>query len=121
MLGITMNRRTLVNILYFLFCSTGFGYQFYEIASEYLNYYVRTDLQLQIPDKISSMGFSVCIDYKEIFNYELYEQKTGHKVSSSNIEQYATIKDIFEYTPSEKETIKNCFIRRLDLFSTEQY
>ena len=108
------------DFLYIFLCLIGCLYQIYQVSSSYFMYSSVTMIRIEIPQKLESPGFTVCVHYMNLLDVS---NITINGKSSKNIfdyEKILTVKEIFKRTPSAVHNVfQQCRYRIPGSFSTK--
>ena len=120
------------SFLTFLICSIGLIIQIYHVSHNYFMYITQTNIEMEMPLKITVPSLSSCWLIPTIFNQTRLELSTGRTFrgwsepgfswfdNESEDKNELTVSDIFDYTPNPEEifdaTSPACSIRIKDQF-----
>lgn len=119
----------LSTFIFAVFCILGFWYQVYEICDIYFAYEVTSELTLTVPDALHMSDLSLCFKYIEIFDLERYNRihgptdgqplfrKTDNLTNVQYLQTLFTVRQLFEFTPSEENVLSECIVRNPGYYS----
>ena len=118
----------ILSLIYTILCLLGLVYQVYLVSFEYLKYGVSSSITLKQSNEYTLPSLSTCLEFVEIFDYDLYNQKHNKNVvfndtttetvylSGNELLKLVTLEDMHQFTPSAESAFKNCEIRNATTF-----
>ncbi|KAI1279574.1 hypothetical protein HDE_14075 [Halotydeus destructor] len=95
-------------------CVIGLTYQISLILQIYLSFKTVTVVLITLPTLDRPPDASICLRYSHLFDFERYnlEHPSARlNISSLELQEAVTVKQIFDYTPSTGNLFPRCFIR----------
>ena len=105
-----------LNVVYWLLCLLGFIWQIIEVSIIYFTFDVSTRVSSDVPISFKVPSLHACYRYVDVLNYSKLNQELKSNWSYSSYDGPAirqlqhdlTIKNIYDFTPSEVDAIGSC-------------
>lgn len=119
-------KKSFLTVVIELLAAIGLVIQLETVTSTYFKYETKAETKISRGKTVPVPSVSLCWNFLDLINLEEVEKKSGKKfkrpISNEGKEEIlstVTIKNIFEWTPPDKDIIESCFIRSGNSFSSK--
>ena len=114
-------------------CVIGLLYQIIEISTSYFAFDATTTVTMEMPNKVDIPALSVCWRYGDIIDLDALRRKNSEipvfdftndetiKNSGWTVQSMATVRQVYDFTPSLDNTFADCIIRVPQCYSAQRF
>lgn len=119
--------KDILSALYNVLVIAGLSWQVYEVSNMFFMFDVQTHLDINFDEIIYTPDMSVCIKYYDVLDMEKFNSIKSLRLSvdaigkdrllrDDEVQSKITIKELFELTPSELQSMDACFYRDAEIY-----